>query len=588
MTQVGRRKLDHPALGTASNTGALHASIESIYTVISNDLGSRYAAYTSVANTTTSVVSHDFGVAFAELNVYLFTGTYPNLTKVSDPVASGWTIVANGTNPKTQIDVSTPGSGGPHTFVVFISQGAIEASRITTELANASKFISRDASGVITQTKAVPTGVVVGTTDTQNLTNKNLASATNVLTGASADSLTTVTGTRTITLPTTGNTTLVGTDQAQVLTAKDIDGGTASNTSRITAPKNSTANLNALTRKEGTIVYDSSTAEVKYDNGVSLVALGASTSIDSPRDLENITIACSVGSSALTIALKNKAGNDPSVGDPVKIGFRNATSANGTYAVRSSTAATSLVISSGSTLGTRSTEADYLYVYAIDNAGTIELGISRTCFDDGTIRSTTAEGGAGAADSNRLIYSTTARTNVPVRLVARLKSTQTTAGTWASVPTEIAVGNFHRDLPQCSVIMTANQSIPGGSADTKITNFSVLQWDNMGGYDTSIARYTVPVTGVYFIQIAINFDSATSAISAKVFVNGSTEAIRNYSEIGSGMVARIPIIATGMITLSAGDYIEPFCNHASGANRNVTTGAGLQIPTFTIQMVSLI
>lgn len=99
---------------------------------------------------------------------------------------------------------------------------------LKTVLADASKFIVRDASGIpVSNTKAVPSGVVVGTTD------------------------------------------------AQVLTAKDIDGGTASDTSRITIPKNTTSNLNALTRKEATIVYDTDTNTLKYDDGSTLNEIGS-------------------------------------------------------------------------------------------------------------------------------------------------------------------------------------------------------------------------------------------------------------------------------------------------------------------------
>jgi hypothetical protein len=122
MTIVGRSQIDHPALGTAGGS-ALHAAIETIYTNIGNDLAGRYETAASVANSTLTTFTHNFGVQFADLKVLLYTGTFPNLVRVSDPVASGWTIAANGTNPKTQIDVTTPGSGGPHTFALMITHG---------------------------------------------------------------------------------------------------------------------------------------------------------------------------------------------------------------------------------------------------------------------------------------------------------------------------------------------------------------------------------------------------------------------------------------------------------------------------------
>lgn len=68
---------------------------------------------------------------------------------------------------------------------------------------------------------------------------------------------------------------------SQVFTGKDIDGGTASNTSRITLPKAATATLNGLTRKQATLVYDTTTDQVKFDNGTTLSAL-ATTSVATP------------------------------------------------------------------------------------------------------------------------------------------------------------------------------------------------------------------------------------------------------------------------------------------------------------------
>lgn len=62
---------------------------------------------------------------------------------------------------------------------------------------------------------------------------------------------------------------------SQQLTGKDYDGGTASNTSRMTMPKNTKSNLDGLTRKEGTFVYATDEAKPYYDNGSILVDFGA-------------------------------------------------------------------------------------------------------------------------------------------------------------------------------------------------------------------------------------------------------------------------------------------------------------------------
>lgn len=141
-------------------------------------------------------------------------------------------------------------------------------------------------------------------------------------------------------------------------------------------------------------------------------------------------ITASVASSALTITL-----------NPTTLDFRDSTLGSGTVNTRNLTAAISMVVSSGSTLGTTNAVASRLYVYAIDNAGTVELAVVNAAggvnLPEAGVVTTTAEGGAGAADSINTVYSTTARTNVPYRFVGIVDSTQATAGTWATAPSLI-------------------------------------------------------------------------------------------------------------------------------------------------------
>jgi hypothetical protein len=66
--------------------------------------------------------------------------------------------------------------------------------------------------------------------------------------------------------------TLTGTE---VITNKDIDGGTAANNRRITVPKDTYANLLLLTRKEGTLLYATDLDTFFADDGSTLTAVGS-------------------------------------------------------------------------------------------------------------------------------------------------------------------------------------------------------------------------------------------------------------------------------------------------------------------------
>lgn len=72
--------------------------------------------------------------------------------------------------------------------------------------------------------------------------------------------------------------TLVTLDNSQILTNKDVDGGTASNSSRITIPKATKSTLDGLTRKQGTLVFASDESILYIDDGTTLVPVGSGSS----------------------------------------------------------------------------------------------------------------------------------------------------------------------------------------------------------------------------------------------------------------------------------------------------------------------
>jgi hypothetical protein len=83
----------------------------------------------------------------------------------------------------------------------------------------------------------------------------------------------------------------------------------------------------------------------------------------------------SVAASALTVAIKGFDGNDPSATNPVYVLFRSATAATGSLTLHKLTAATSVVVSSGSTLGATNSVAFRVWVVGYDDAGTFRLAV---------------------------------------------------------------------------------------------------------------------------------------------------------------------------------------------------------------------
>jgi hypothetical protein len=164
-----------------------------------------------------------------------------------------------------------------------------------------------------------------------------------------------------------------------------------------------------------------------------------------PREKQNYGFTVSASAQALTIALKTQAGNDPSAAVPLGIPFRSATLTSGTYNTRAVTAAVSLVVPQGATLGFTNAMTSYLDVYALDNAGTVELAVVHLSgeadyllLDEGPVYSTTVI--STGSDSGGTLYSTAARSNVPITWLGRFKvQTGPTAGDWANAPTFLTV-----------------------------------------------------------------------------------------------------------------------------------------------------
>lgn len=117
-TTISRLLLIHPDFGYEGGTG-LHTKIRDLYTKIGDNLNSRYEEFDDIANSTTETHTHNFNVAFSDLRIALYSGISSAKTRIHDPAGNGW-VIEPGTSALTELDITTPSSGGPHDFTVVV------------------------------------------------------------------------------------------------------------------------------------------------------------------------------------------------------------------------------------------------------------------------------------------------------------------------------------------------------------------------------------------------------------------------------------------------------------------------------------
>lgn len=211
------------------------------------------------------------------------------------------------------------------------------------------------------------------------------------------------------------------------------------------------------------------------------------------------------------------AGNALTVGlNPTVLEFRSTTLTTGVPNKRTVPTAISLVVPNTATLGTVSAIASRLILVAIDNAGTVELAIINlaggTNLDETGLISTTAI--SGAATSATVFYSTTARTNVPYRVVGCVDSTQATAGTWATAPS-LVQGQGGQSLFNNNSTVRLNTANGYGSTSTAIRRFTTVaanQGADITYADSATlgATFTINKAGTYAITYNEQFGGAAS------------------------------------------------------------------------------
>lgn len=262
---------------------------------------------------------------------------------------------------------------------------------------------------------------------------------------------------------------------------------------------------------------------------VTITALGDS------QDILNCALTATVASSALTIAIKDAAGSDPSATSPCTISFRNATAATGTFSQVSFTAAASIVISNGSSLGCTAATQCVLSVYAIDNAGTPVLGVGNIyALDEGSVQTATVLAGSGGDDAIQTLYATAGQSNKAVKYLGRVTITPAAAFAWTNAVTEISL------LPAMKSGWYIDANLGGGTpslgtaevaAQTEIVNATLTLTPKNGSAPAGVMCQTTnpadaPVTGASTCDAG----SESAGISFAVPVPGVYEVCAAFSQ----------------------------------------------------------
>jgi hypothetical protein len=448
----------------------------------------------------------------------------------------------------------TGASSGAHaaSAISVTPSGNISSTNVAAALSELQGDIDTNTSDIATNTSNISTNTSSISTLNTTVSGKLTSTLTDgsVFIGNSSNVATARAVSGDVTISNTGVTTIGAskvTDNmiATGITASKVSGNISGNAANVTGTvaianggTGQTAKAAAFdalspnTTKGDISVYSSTNARLAVgSDGQVLTADSAQTqgvkwstpsgAPDHAFTANNLALTTSMASNALTIALKNKAGNDPSSGDKVSIAFRSPSGGSINYVVRDVTAATSIVVPSGASLGHSSGQTMFLYVYAIDNAGTVELAVSGSKITNLSSITTTAI--SSGSTSRTILYSTTSRASVQIRLLGRFKSNQSSSGTWVSALTEPAL------LYEQGALLTSEvwvKTLNGfGSSAAGVPRFTTIQ-RYVGGavtYSDSAtlgATFTINEPGVY-VGSAQAFSNSSIASEATITLNAS-------------------------------------------------------------------
>ena len=345
----------------------------------------------------------------------------------------------------------------------------------------------------------------------------------------------------------TGDYTIVNGDQTKVINANPTSGTftltlpsavTVGDGWRITIRHTGTANnVVVATVSAQTIDGQSSLTLSTYLEAATLVSDGANwhiadtanpgivartyTASGMGQSIVGGHLVISVASNELTLAVKTAAGNDPTSYAPVKILFRGQAAADEEYSIITLVTSTSFTVTSGSKLGASDGTAFKLWAVGFNDGGTFRLGVINSVsgvniypVGQFPVASSSAEGGAGAADSAHVFYTSSAVSSKPYQVLAYAswESGLSTAGTWSTGQTRFQL--FGPNVPLPGTVIQTQVFTTGAVA----TGTTVMPYDDTTPQNTEGNQYMsqaiTPTSASNILEVESQIQLANSASGA--------------------------------------------------------------------------
>lgn len=337
-------------------------------------------------------------------------------------------------------------------------------------------------------------GNIVGTSDVQTLTNKSI-SGSEINSGTlTATVMPAFTGDVTNSAGTVATTISAGavTNAKMAAGAANTIKGSVNGSSEADLAVGSCSGANqAINWTSGTgpgcATLSATTAGFGLNLATGVMSISQSQppyGFDSPV---NMGLTATAGASALTINIVGANGSAPSATNPVLVPFRSLAgggTATGTPVWTAITAATSLVIPSGATLGTSSSNVPFrIWLFLEYNAGAPEI-VAAVCSSTTQVfpcsswefNRTATTTITGLAASSGVPYSTTGVSNDAIRIIGYcdFASGLATAGAWASACTTLQLFGPGIKKPgdpiQTIYVQSATAATTTASSLTALTN----------------------------------------------------------------------------------------------------------------------